>query len=126
MDLSEQVRDGRPTWFPVVVAYSAAGEFDEVYCSSMSCSETTADQLVCHFSFVFWSFAIERVGFARFFRLKNFRNQGKSQVDFVRAKLEEERRLDARANAGVISSQHFFDSSHFQSSSGFALTRPVI
>ena len=27
----KEVRDGRPTWFPVVVAYAAAGEFDSVY-----------------------------------------------------------------------------------------------
>ena len=42
----QEVRDGRPTWFPVVVAYSAAGEFDSVYCSSLGCSETTVAQLV--------------------------------------------------------------------------------
>ena len=42
----EEVRNGRPTWFPVVVAYTAAGEFDSVYCSSIGCSETTVEQLV--------------------------------------------------------------------------------
>ena len=42
----EEVRNGRPTWFPVVVAYSAAGEFDCVYCSSIGCSETTVGQLI--------------------------------------------------------------------------------
>ena len=42
----EEVRNGRPTWFPVVVAYSAAGEFDSVYCSSIGCDTTTSEQLV--------------------------------------------------------------------------------
>eukprot|EP01043_Picozoa_sp_COSAG02_P065166 COSAG02_NODE_9750_length_2121_cov_1.481207_1_plen_85_part_00 len=42
----QEVRDGRPTWFPVVVAYSAAGEFDCVYCSSIGCDATTTEQLV--------------------------------------------------------------------------------
>jgi|EP01046_Picozoa_sp_COSAG06_P009009 hypothetical protein len=42
----QEVRDGRPTWFPVVIAYTAAGEFDSVYCASLGCSETTVEQLV--------------------------------------------------------------------------------
>ena len=49
----QEVRDGRPTWFPVVVAYSAAGEFDSVYCSSLGCDATTPEQLV--------AFATEKV-----------------------------------------------------------------